>query len=174
MNSGSKGTGSKGTGSKGTGAEYLVRKSDLAKSRKDMPSYKDILIVEDENLDANRLVATLRTMFGYELQVRRAKTLSSAVDMVLSRPPELVLLDDMLKPSDRATDSIPMIRRANYTGPIVIISSMIDRERRKLLIARGATDTIHKDDLNSVAIAEVLTRLGSGPFVASASTTDCP
>ena len=146
-------------GSKATGAEFLVRKSDLAKTRQALPSYKDILIVDDENMDANRLVATMRTMFGYDLEVRRAKTLLSAVDMVLARTPDFILLDDRLKPTDTALDSIPMIRRANYHGPIVVISGDLTRDRCAMLMAHGATETIHKDELNSVAIAAVLTRL---------------
>ena len=150
------------SGPRDTGADYLVRKSDLAKTRKELPTFKDILIVEDETMDANRLVATLRSMFGYDLQVRRAKTLSSAVDMVLERAPELILLDDWLKPVDRATDSIPMLRRANFNGPIIVISGQLNRDLRKVFLAKGASDTIHKDELNSVAIAEVLTRLAAG------------
>ena len=161
------------SGSKGTGAEFLVRKSDLAKTRKDLPTYKDIIIVEDENLDANRLIATLRTMFGYELEARRAKTLNIALDMVIQRAPELLLLDDYLKPLDTAADSIPMIRRAGYTGPIVVISGELTRDRRSALIAKGATDTIHKDDLNSVAIAEVLTRIATVPAAAVNSGPAC-
>jgi DNA-binding response OmpR family regulator len=159
------------SGSRETGADYLVRKSDLAKSRKELPAFTDILIVEDETMDANRLIATLRSLFGYNIEVRRAKTASSAVDMVLKRAPELVLLDDWLKPVDRATDTIPMIRRANFNGPIVIISGELNRDRRKLLIAKGATDAIHKDDLNSVAIAEVLTRIMAAGVDANGSAS---
>lgn len=144
-----------------SGGDYLVRQSGLAKSRKGLPGLTDILIVEDEKPDADRLVATLRSMFGYALDVRRAHTLNIAIDMVLARPPELILLDDYLKPNDTALDSIPMLRRANFNGPIVIISGEVDRHRRAELLAKGATDTINKDDLNSAAIAEVLVRIGS-------------
>ena len=41
----------------------------------------------------------------------------------------------------------------------------LTRDRRATLIAKGATDTIHKDELDSVSIAEMLTRLG--PVVAA-------
>lgn len=148
------------TGSRGTGADYLAHKSDLSKSRQGLPAFKDILIVEDETMDANRLVGTLRSMFGYALDVRRAKTLNIALDMVMARKPELILLDDYLKPSDTAMDSIPILRRANYDGPIVVVSGEVDRYRRAELMAKGANETINKDDLNSAAIAEVLTKLG--------------
>jgi CheY-like chemotaxis protein len=148
---------------KGTGADYLVRQSGLSKSRKDLPHLDDILVVEDENLDAYRLVATLRSMFGYALQVRRARTLNSALDLVLAQTPNLILLDDYLKPSDTAVDSIPMLRRAGFEGPIVVISGQVDRHRRAELLAKGADETIHKDDLNSGAISELLVRIGRSP-----------
>ena len=147
--------------SKGTGADFLVRKSDVAKSRKDMAPLNDILIVEDERLDAERLVATLRTMFGYGLEVRRANTLSSALDEMLKRKPDLVLLDDVLV-SENANDSIPMLRRVPFDGPIIIISGKVDRLRRAELLKKGANDAINKDDVNSVEIAAVLARLGIG------------
>ena len=66
-----------------------------------------------------------------------------------------------------------MIRRAGYTGPIVVISGELTRDRRSALIAKGATDTIHKDDLNSVAIAEVLTRIATVPAAAVNSGPAC-
>lgn len=145
--------------SKGTGADYLVEKSDLARLRHMVPELRDILIVEDESLAGDRLTATLRTMFGYEPQVRRARTLATALDMVLKQLPELILLDDILKPSDTALDSIPMIRHAGFKGPIVIVSGQVDRFRRAELLAKGADETINKDDLDSGAIARALLRL---------------
>ena len=43
-----------------------------------IPDLKDVLIVEDEHLDADRMFATLRVMFGYDVNVRRAATLGAA------------------------------------------------------------------------------------------------
>lgn len=48
-------------------------------------------MVEDENFDADRLRATLHIMFGYGIEVRRAKTLGSApLDAVIERKPEMI------------------------------------------------------------------------------------
>lgn len=145
--------------SKGTGADYLVEKSDLSRMGRLVPKLKDILIVEDESLAGDRLAATLRAMLGYEPLVRRARTLGSALDMLLKKHPELILLDDLLKPSDTALDSLPMIRHTGYKGPIVIVSANVDRFRRAELLSKGADDTINKDDLDSAAIAKTLLRL---------------
>ena len=95
-------------------------------------------------------------MFGYELELRRAATVASAVDQVLKKQPELIFLDDQLKPSDTASVTIPYLRRADYHGPIVVISGQVTRTRRKELISIGAAEVIHKDDVDSSRLAEAL------------------
>jgi DNA-binding response OmpR family regulator len=75
---------------------------------------------------------------------------------VLARRPQLIFLDDILKPSDRATDTIPFLRRAEYSGPIIVISRLVTKKRRLELLAVGATDVIHKDELDSVRLGEAL------------------
>ncbi len=150
---------------KGRGGTFLTRKSDAAKSQQDGHRFVDVLIVEDENFDADRLRATLHIMFGYAIEVRRARTLGSALDCVIERKPELIFLDDYLKPSDNATHTIPFLRRCGYTGPIIVVSGQVDRLRRAMLVKAGAVDVIHKDDLDSVRIAEALTRASEAPPV---------
>lgn len=146
---------------KGTGAEFLVRKSDVAKARRDMAPLRDVLIVEDRKLDAERMVATLRTLLGYEPVVRRANTLNSALDEMLKQKPDIILLDDRLV-SENANESIPMLRRVPFAGPIIVISSHMDRLRRIEVMKLGADDALNKDDVDSVEIAAILTRLGVG------------
>ena len=145
--------------STGSGGDHLAKKSDLLKSRARLPTLKDIAIVEDEAMDADRLKATLRVMFGYDLELRRAATLGSAIDLVLHKKPELLFLDDVLKPSDDASQSIPFLRRAGYDRPIVVVSGRVNRQRRTALLEAGATDVIHKDDVDSVRLTEALERV---------------
>jgi CheY-like chemotaxis protein len=127
-----------------------------------LPELRDVLIVDDDPSDANRLKATLRVLFGYELEVRFAATLASAVDSVLQKQPDLVFLDDILKPSDNASDTIPFLRHAQYAGPIVVVSGQVTRARQSSLVASGATDVIHKDDVDSVRLAEAMVRVFKG------------
>lgn len=143
----------------GSGGDFLAKKSDLLRARASMPVLKTVLIVEDEDPDAEKLQATLRVMFGYDLEVRRSATLNSAIDAVLKKMPELVFLDDVLRPTDEAHQTIPFLRRAGYEGPIVVVSGRVNRRRRADLTAAGATDVIHKDDVDSVRLAEALTRI---------------
>lgn len=146
-----------------SGGEFLARKSDVTKQRKDMPALSSVLIVEDESFDADRLKATLHVMFGYGLDVRVAKTIGAAIDAVMQRRPDIVFLDDYLKPSDNATHTIPFLRRGGYDGPLVVVSGAVDRARRNLLSKSAVLDIIHKDDVDSVRIAEAIAKLQQPP-----------
>jgi response regulator of citrate/malate metabolism len=144
---------------KSTGGNFLAKKADVTKTRMGLPVLTDILIVEDESFDADRLRATLHIVFGYSIEIRRAKTLGMALDAVIERCPEVIFLDDYLKPNDNATQTIPFLRRCGYAGPIVVVSGEVDRKRRGVLVKAGAIDVIHKDDLDSVRISEALARI---------------
>ena len=138
------------------GGEHLARKSELAIARQGKPPFKDILVVEDESFDADRLRGTLNTMFNYKSEIRHARTLGLALDCVIERKPDIVFLDDQLKPSDNAMHTIPFLRRCGYDGPIVVVSSVLTRPRMAQLIKAGAVVAIHKDDLDSGSIGEAL------------------
>ena len=141
-----------------SGGDYLDKRSGVTKSRAALPPLKDILIVEDETFDAERLKATLHLMFGYDITIRRAATLGGALDEVIARHPEIVFLDDVLKPSDNASQTLPFLRRAGYDGPVVVVSREATRRRKSVLMEAGANDVIHKDDVDSVRVAEALHR----------------
>jgi len=143
----------------GSGGDFLAKKNDSVHLSKQLPKLTNVLIIEDDTFDADRLRATLRVILGYDVNVRRASTLGSALDSVLANPPQLVFLDDLLKPTDTASHTIPFLRRAKYDGPIVVVSGQVTRARKAELIGLGATDVIHKDDVDSVRLAEALARV---------------
>lgn len=141
-----------------TGSGHLTKRSDLASARAKQEQPVEILIIDDEPLDAERLTATLHVLFGYQVQIRWARSLGDAVKSLAERLPTLTFLDDILKPSDDAFLSIPELRRAGYEGPIIVVSGAVTQSRRSRLIAGGASDVIHKDDVDSVRLAEAVDR----------------
>lgn len=134
----------------------LMTRSKLAQAMKDVPKYKNILIIEDNQRDSDRLASTLRTIFGYDATVRQCRTLGTALDEVLGDQPELVFLDDRLGPVDKAEKSVPFLRSARYAGMILVISSFIDRRRRAEIMKLGVDEVIDKDDLDSTSICQAL------------------
>jgi DNA-binding NarL/FixJ family response regulator len=155
-----------------TGGAFLERKSVLAIARQGRPRFNDILIVEDAKLDAERLKATLHSIFGYDIITRHAPTLGSALDRVIERQPDLIFLDDHLKPNDNAAHTIPFLRRCNYAGPIIVVSGLLDRKRAATLIQAGAAVAIHKDSLDSGSIAEALAKIHEQPAQHATSADD--
>ncbi len=145
------------------GGRHLAKKSQLVRARAKLGALRDVLIVEDETLDAERLAATLRVIFGYELRIHLASTLGAAVNRVIESKPGLVFLDDILKPSDNALQSMPLLRGAGYAGPIIVISGQVTHARRSGLLANGASDVIHKDEVDSVRVAEAIAQLDVKP-----------
>lgn len=141
-----------------TGSGHLTKRSDLASARSKQEQPVEILIVDDDPLDADRLTATLHVLFGYQVQIRWARSLGDALKSLAEHPPTITFLDDILKPSDDAFLSIPELRRAGYDGPIIVVSGAVTQSRRSRLIAGGASDVIHKDDVDSVRLAEAVNR----------------
>jgi CheY-like chemotaxis protein len=145
-----------------TGSGHLAKRSDLASSRAKHALPGEILVIDDEPHDAERLTATLRVLFGYQVPIRWAGSLGDAIDSLADGQPSLTFLDDILKPSADAFMSIPELRRAGYVGPIIVVSGAVTQSRRTRLIAGGASDVIHKDDLDSVRLAEAVDRARAG------------
>lgn len=143
----------------GSGGDFLMRKSEALQRRAGAPPIFDVLIIDDDALDADRMLGTLRIMCGYDVSLRRASTINSALSLVLAKRPDIIFLDDILKPSDDAAHTIPLLRRAGYQGPIVVISGLATRKRKLTLMGVGASDVIHKDDVDSVRLTEVLQRV---------------
>ena len=144
---------------RGAGADYLKEKSDLARAMSTLPRFEDFLVFEDKEKESNRALALLRAILGYEINVRRAASLSSGIDLMLAKLPDFVLLDDRMGPVDKAEDALPLIWRTGYSGPIVAISSELTRDRRIKLLKLGVIEALHKDDLDSGSIGKVMVRL---------------
>lgn len=143
----------------GDGGDFLARRSDVVLAKATLPQLKDVLMVEDQGFDARRLKATLHIVLGRDPDIRIATSLDKAIDEVLKAPPDMIFLDDYLKPNDSALETIPMVRRAGYQGPIIVVSGEWDRERAKELRTAGASDSMHKDDVNSVELGAMLLRV---------------
>lgn len=141
------------------GGSHLARKSALVRARARLDGLRDILLIEDEAPDAERLTATLRVLLGYETKIRWASSLGDAVDSIIALKPSIVFLDDILKPSTDALQSIPLLRGVGYAGPIIVVSGLATRSRRASLLQEGANNVIHKDDVDSVSVGEAIAGL---------------
>jgi DNA-binding NarL/FixJ family response regulator len=141
--------------------DFLRQKSGVYKSRMQAAQFADLLIVDDSALDARAIGALLRSAFGRDADVRHAASLMRAKNMLLERMPQLIVLDDVLPPKDRAEGSIAYLRQSGFAGPVIVVSGEMNRHRRLSILAAGASGVIHKDDLNATSLAEAVSEIGS-------------
>ena len=139
------------------GPKYLARKNELAGARAKIHELSAFLLVDTGNLDAERLTATLRVLIGYKAQIRTVSTLSDAVDCIETEIPSAVFIDDLPEIGSDTREAIPLLRKSNFLGPIIVVSEKIAPPRRAALMKLGASEVVHRDDLDSVSVAEVLT-----------------
>lgn len=141
------------------GTDHLRHRSLLAKRVKELVLLDDVLILDDSDADATWLISALKLVCGHDLHIRHARTLGTALDALKSSMPQILFVDDRLSPVDTATSTIPFIRKSGCAAPIVILSGEMTRNRRTLLLELGAVAILHKDDIESARVAELLIEL---------------
>lgn len=140
------------------GANFLAMRSGAVMAKVALPAIRNVLLVEDDDSDARRFAATLRIVLGRGVNAARAESVGDVAAAIETSPPDIVFIDDYLKPDDSALETIPELRRAGYTGPIIVMSGEMGRARSIVLMAAGASVTMHKEDINSVTIADAMHR----------------
>jgi len=75
-----------------SGRGVLARRADLQRMKGSLPDYKDFVVIDDNDFDAEVLRAVLHVWFGYELEVRSACALARsgavASHLVVALPAE--------------------------------------------------------------------------------------
>ena len=106
-----------------------------------------ILVVED-NPFSRELLKTALTRQGYG--VVEAKNGKEALDAIGARPFRLIFMD-LLMPGMDGYETIRRIRRMGVRTPIIIASSMDDKQDRRLCLEAGGDDFLPKPiDLKAV------------------------
>jgi CheY-like chemotaxis protein len=137
----------------------LVRKSELAKRMRLLPPLRSIMVIDDNEQDARHATVVLQMLLGPDLNLTSHRYLAKAVAELQRRMPDLIILDDHLPPMDRAETSLKALQRFGFKGPFIVMTGMLDRARKLELEKLGPLGLIHKDDLDSFSLSEVLTRL---------------
>ena len=121
---------------------------------------RTVLIVDDKTSEASILKARLHLVLGYDIAVVHAKSLGQALDSARAGLwPDVILLDDVLPPADRAPSSIAFLRKAGHRCPVIVVGGQITAAIGQAAKAAGAADVIHKDDLDTERLTEALCRL---------------
>lgn len=129
---------------------FLTRRSALIKQIQAREKDVRILLAEDDDFDARRILSSLRILLGSHgvlLHARTADELLKAIRRGFA--PDLVILDDRLGPASEATSTVPQIRAAGFAGPIAVVSGLFNPARQQLLSRIGGVALIDKDDIDA-------------------------
>lgn len=117
----------------------------------------DVLLVEDDDIDAELIGLTLERSPLAGATIRRARTLAAARERLAEHPADVVLLDLGL-PDSAGTDAVDAIRRAAaYASAVVVVTGSGDDDTALTCLAGGADDFLPK--------ADVLSELGGRSLV---------
>jgi DNA-binding response OmpR family regulator len=154
------------------GRDFLEHRSRVNKAAAALGPISRVLVVEDKPSDAALLVFNLQRIVGDKTAIEVATT-ERDLAAALKRPmPELLFLDDLIDRRVSANKTVPLIRRAGYTGPIIVVAAVMTRERSLELLRLSVSDVVHKDDLTSTRLREAILRVmgsppdGQGPLTA--------
>jgi CheY-like chemotaxis protein len=118
-----------------------------------------ILVVEDQD-SIRRMIEALVQARGYE--VTAVSSGAKAIDVALTDPPDIVLLDLNLPGQYDGFDVCQRLRSDSATRhvPVVIISAMDDDESRERASAAGAT-AYYTKPFSPIALLKEIDRLKS-------------
>ncbi|MFG0294277.1 MAG: response regulator, partial [Maioricimonas sp. JB045] len=112
-----------------------------------------ILLVEDEQTDAELIRRTLQRRFSIPFELMHAPDLATARQLVDTASPDLIVLDLSL-PDSSGLDTFRCLHEAVADTPIVVLSGYDDEDVAADAVALGAQDYLVKSSLD----AHVLTR----------------
>jgi DNA-binding NarL/FixJ family response regulator len=147
---------------------YLLKRSILAKRLAETCPFKRFTIIDDTLFDADVLAGGLRKVLGREIHVEIARNIHTLHKLWEVAKPDLCFLDDRLGHMGSASTHLPALRRMGYREHIVVVSGLMSRDRRALLMQLGAAEALHKDDLDTGRLIELLLQMTdrpSGPAV---------
>lgn len=104
----------------------------------------NILLVDDERIEANLVDAALRTSIGSGYILDFALTVNRAVEALKSKAFDVILLDNMLPKGVSARHSIPLLLPHKGNAEIVLISSIIDTQHLQAQVGDYVDDLVEK------------------------------
>lgn len=137
----------------------ISRKSRIAQELNKLTSVRNVMVIDDNPLDARHVTAILHILLGRGITVTHYKSVALAISNLRTQMPDLLFLDDVIPPLDRAESSLKSLHRHGLVAPIIIMTAMLTQARRKQLMGLDLLGILHKDDIDSFSIGEILQRL---------------
>ena len=104
----------------------------------------NILLVDDEKIEAKLVDLALRKTIGKGFQLDFALNVNQALEHLKSKSYDLILLDNLLPRGISAKNTLPIIAPHKGNADIAIISSLIDQDRLRSEVGVYIDDIVEK------------------------------
>lgn len=108
----------------------------------------DILLVEDDRVQARRLLALLTDMRDPEVRVAHCSDLDGALGFLLARRPLDLILTDLHLPDSFGLETFHALHSAAPSVPVVVLTGCDDLNVALTAIREGAQDYLVKSELS--------------------------
>ena len=116
--------------------------SDLAK----LPHR--VVVIDDDDRDLDYMAALAGPASAQRLIIDCFNSVQDALELLSSRGADLVVLDDQLAFGEKAELSLERLRKANYRGPVAIVSGFVAPGRRERLMRSGIISFLDKAEID--------------------------
>lgn len=111
-----------------------------------------ILLIEDQDEDAQLIQEYLGTTRGFYFRLTRAVSLSEGLDMLPVVTPD-VILSDLNLPDSRGYETVHQITQRAPNVPILLLTCMVDETLPLQAIREGAQDYLAKPELSGALLS---------------------
>lgn len=114
-----------------------------------------ILLVEDDDGDAELLEIMLRKVQSFSFSLTRTASLDETFSNLEKGQPDIVLLDLSL-PDSQGLDTFIRLHALSPEVPCVIMSGLNDRETASIAVRRGAQDYLVKGEVDGPLLVRII------------------
>lgn len=144
-----------------SGADVLAHLSELARRRAEIRRVSDAIVIAPQALEGEIIQSALRGVMGYDARITIVQMISDAVSLTRSKPPEVVFVLDPSKSEGAGANTLRALRTAGLQSPVAIISDLLTLKTAAEILAAGAFDVMHRDEVCGVRLRECLLRLAA-------------
>ena len=129
-----------------------------------------VLVVDDNDYDADLVSEYLMGVSSMEFEIQRAKRLEHAINLIALAPPDIILLDLGL-PDSHGTETFARLRTSASSIPLVVFTGHDDVDIATTLIKAGAQDFLVKGLFDDDALVRTLSATRSSVTTLNSSSS---
>lgn len=151
-----------------SGTDVLTQISELARQGAAGPRFSHLLVLARQQAQGDVVKSALRALVGYDALISVENSIREAAKSLPRNNPQLAfVVDDTNATVENFSAVIAAFHKAGFSCPLVFISSRITAQNKLHILALGALDALHRDEVCGLRLRQCFLKL---PAAGSANT----